>query len=160
MLKHEHFRPIFCFYRVKFVIYLHAKFIIVVNIPRCVRNLFSIAAFSTVPALFRLILWTLPKDRLSAVILQFGIIIEIIWNSHFSSRRVCSGMNRLSVWGKTGCPECLNMPYDFCGFVIFRNNDSVWLEETAKGERMFSHWFGIILVRHLSPYFCGVASGI
>ena len=37
-LKREHFRPIFCSYRIRFVIYLFATSVNVENVPRCVRK--------------------------------------------------------------------------------------------------------------------------
>jgi hypothetical protein len=46
-----------------------------------------------------------------------------------------------SVWGKTCCSECLNMPDDFYGFDIFMNNDSVWLEETDNFFKMIWNYF-------------------
>jgi hypothetical protein len=46
-----------------------------------------------------------------------------------------------SVWGKTCCSECLNMPDDFYGFDIFMNNDSVWLEETDNFFKLIWNYF-------------------
>ena len=164
MLKHEYFVPIFN-NKPDSVIYLYATFIIVVNIPLCVRNFIFDRSFlprvkkcsNSVPVDS---LSSSQRQTFSSHILQSGVIIEIIWNSNFSSKLVCSGMNRLSVWGKPCCSECVNMSDDFYGFAIFRNNDSVWLEETTIEEIIFSNKFGIISLRHLSPNFCGVSSGI
>jgi len=39
MLKHEHFRPLFCYYGVRVVIYLYATSVKVENVPRCVRKI-------------------------------------------------------------------------------------------------------------------------
>jgi len=49
-----------------------------------------------VTAVFRFILWALAIERTSTIIYRsFSCITEIIWNSHFSSKPVCSGTNSL-----------------------------------------------------------------
>jgi hypothetical protein len=75
--------------------------------------LFWAATFSnvlkSVSAVFRSILWALNKDRpvkyefhpqINHPLMSccYSFVIEIIWNSHFSSKPVCSGTKRLSVW--------------------------------------------------------------
>jgi hypothetical protein len=70
------------------------------------ERLVSVATLSSIlqniPTVFRFILQTLAKDRLSAVIsCTFSFIIEIIWNSHIISlvsqsavaRTVCVRLN-------------------------------------------------------------------
>ena len=75
---------------------------------------FSAAILSSilknVPTVLRFILWDLAKVTLSrSQTLNFSFMVEIIWNSNFYSRSVCSGKNSAPVCGKNRCSELSNM---------------------------------------------------
>jgi len=104
--------------------------------------------------------WILGGGFQTFMFCSCNFIIEITWNSVFSSKPVCSGTNSLSVWVKTCCSECLNMRDDFYGF-IFILESTIWsswkIEQQNKQILILRNVYASYFQNDLELFKCGIS---